>query len=181
LNVERGWRTIHVMSDAATTPQVAPYPVAVIMERVTLANRWQTERWEAKGVVPDIPGSDRSERVIVQQEGLLQMLFPGLAIRLQRDEAEGYLYNITSPQPKVFVLWRMRDGVARPEQLSVSYHEGARWMDAEETVDGVALPRDLLPWIAEFAAEHYQPEPKKKIRYASSKDMGVASRRGGAK
>jgi hypothetical protein len=151
------------------------------MERVTLANRWQTERWEAKGVVPDTPGSDRSERVIVQQEGLMQMLFPGLSIRLHRDEAEGYLYNITSPQPKVFVLWRMRDGIARPEQLSVSYHEGARWMDAEETVDGVALPSDLLPWIAEFAAEHYQPEPKKKIRYASSKDMGVASRRGGAK
>ena len=181
MNIARAWRTIPVMSDPSTTPQVAPYPVAVIMERTTLANRWQSERWEAKGVVPDAPGSDRSGRVIVQQAGLVQMLFPGLAIRLQRDEAEGYLYNITSPQPKVFVLWRMRDGIARPEQLSVSYHEGARWMDAEETVDGVALPLDLVPWIAEFAAEHYKPEPRKKVRYASSKDMGVASRRGGAK
>ena len=27
--------------------------VAVIMERVTLTNRWATERWEAKGVVRD--------------------------------------------------------------------------------------------------------------------------------
>jgi hypothetical protein len=170
------------MSDAPTTIPVPPrYPVAVIMERVTLANRWQTERWEAKGIVPDTPGREKSERVIVQEQGLVQMLFTGLAIGLQRDEAEGYLYNVTSPQPKVFVLWRMQDGIARPEQLSVSYHEGARWMDAEETVDGVALPPDLLPWIAEFAAEHYRPEPKKKVRYASSKDMGVASRRGGAK
>jgi hypothetical protein len=155
--------------------------VAVIMERATLNNRWATERWETKGVVPDAPDSDRSARVIVQQPGIVQMLHPGLAIRLQRHEAEGYYYNITSPQPKVFVLWRMRDGIARPEQLSVSYHEGARWMDTDETVDGVALPPELLPWIAEFAAEHYRPEPKKKVRYASSKDMGVASRRGGAK
>lgn len=155
--------------------------VAVIMERLTLTHRWANERWEAKGVVPDTSDSDRNARVIVQQHGLMQMLFPGLTIRLQRDEAEGYYYNITSPQPKVFVLWRMREGIARPEQLSVSYHEGARWMDAEETVDGVPLPPDLLPWIAEFAAEHYRPEPRKKIRYASSKDMGVASRRGGAK
>lgn len=155
--------------------------VAVIMERLTLTHRWANERWEAKGVVPYTPDSDRNERVIVQQHGLMQMLFPGLTIRLQRDEAEGYYYNITSPHPKVFVLWRMREGIARPEQLSVSYHEGARWMDAEETVDGVPLPPDLLPWIAEFAAEHYRPEPRKKVRYASSKDIGVASRRGGAK
>jgi hypothetical protein len=52
-------------------------------------------------------------------------------------------------------------------------------MDAEESVGGVALPPDLLPWIAEFATAHYKPEPKKKVRYASSKDKGVASRRDG--
>jgi hypothetical protein len=52
-------------------------------------------------------------------------------------------------------------------------------MDTEETVGGVALPSDLLPWIAEFAAAHYKPEPRKKVRYASSKDKGVASRREG--
>lgn len=151
------------------------------MERVTRANRWATERWEAKGVVPDALDSPREERVIVEARGLTQVLFPGLTLRLQRDEAEGYYLNITSPEPKVFVLWRMRDELARPEQLSVSYHEGARWMDAEETVDGVPLPADLVPWIAAFAAEHYKPEPRKKVRYASSKDMGVASRRGGAR
>jgi hypothetical protein len=63
--------------------------------------------------------------------------------------------------------------------VTASYHEGARWMDAEETVDGVALPTDLLPWISEFVAEHYRPEPPKKKRYASSRDKGVASRRDG--
>jgi hypothetical protein len=155
--------------------------VAVVMERMELTNRWVSERWEARGVIPYAADTDTKERVIVQEHGLTQILFPNLTIRLHRDEAEGYYYNITSPQPKVFVLWRMRDGIARPEQLSVSYHEGARWMDSEETVDGVSLPTELLPWIAEFAAEHYRPEPRKKVRYASSKDMGVASRRGGAK
>ena len=52
-------------------------------------------------------------------------------------------------------------------------------MDAEETVDGVALPADFLPWISGFVAEHYRPEPPKKKRYASSRDKGVASRRDG--
>ena len=165
--------------DAATPSRLAPYPIAVIMERVRLTNRWATERWEAKGVVRDVTPPGSGERVIVQDERMTQILFPGFVLKLHPDEAEGYLYNVTSPEPKVFVMWRMRDEIARPELLSVSYHEGARWMDTEENVGGVALPPDLLPWIAEYAAAHYKPEPKKKVRYASSKDKGVASRRGG--
>jgi hypothetical protein len=165
--------------DATSPSRVAPYLIAVIMERVKLANRWATERWEAKGVVRDVMAPGSSERVIVSDERITQILFPGFVLKLHPDEAEGYLYNITSPEPKVFVMWRMRDDVARPELLTVSYHEGARWMDTDENVGGVALPPDLLPWIAEFAALHYKPEPKKKVRYASSKDKGVASRRGG--
>ena len=165
------------MTENTGPSPIAPYSIAVIMERTRLANRWATERWEAKGVVRDETPSGGGERVIVRDERATQVLFPGFVLKLHADEAEGYIYNITSPQPKVFIMWRMRDDVARPEALSVSYHEGARWMDAEECVDGVALPPDLLQWIAEFAAEHYQPEPKKKVRYASSKDKGVASRR----
>jgi hypothetical protein len=167
------------MAEKTSPTGIAPYPLAVVMERVRLSNRWATERWEAKGVVRDETPPGGGHRVIVSDECMTQILFPGFVLRLHADEAEGYIYNITSPQPKVFVLWRMEEEVARPQSLSVSYHEGARWMDAEECVGGVALPPDLLAWIAEFASEHYKPEPKKKVRYASSKDKGVASRRGG--
>ena len=168
------------MPERAGPSSIAPYSIAVIMERVKLANRWATDRWETKGVIRDIAPPGSGERVILSDENTTQILFPGLTLRLHLDEAEGYYLNITSPQPKVFVLWRMREAIARPELLTVSYHEGARWMDAEESVDGVALPPELLQWIGEFVAEHYQPEPRKKVRYASSKDKGVASRRGGA-
>jgi hypothetical protein len=164
--------------EAPLPSRIAPYPIAVIMERVRLANRWATERWEAKGVVRDVTPPGSGERVIVNDERITQILFPGFLLKLYPDEAEGYLYNVSSPEPKIFVMWRVRDEIARPESLTVSYHEGARWMDTEETVGGVALPPDLLPWIAEFAALNYKPEPKK-VRYASSKDKGVASRRGG--
>ncbi len=168
------------MVEITSAGNLAPYPVAVIMERIKLNDRWASERWEAKGVVRDPMPADSGERVIVSDEKITQILFPGFMIKLYLDEAEGYLYNITSPQPKVFVMWRMHDdGIARPERLSVSYHEGARWMDAEETVGGVALPPDLVPWIAEFASAHYKPEEKKKKRYASSRDKGVASHRDG--
>jgi len=76
-------------------------------------------------------------------------------------------------------MWRLTETLARPVSLTASYHEGLRWMDTEETVGGVALPPDLMPWIAEFAQAHYRPEEKKKKRYASNKDKGVASHRDG--
>jgi hypothetical protein len=164
------------MSETTTT-RICPYSVAVIMERVRLNNRWATEKWEAKGIVLDLDPQRSGERVIVDGEAVTQILFPVMKLRLERAEAEGYYLNMTSPLPKVFVLWRMRDEIARPELLTISYNEGTRWADSGENVDGVALPAELLPWMAEFVSEHYQPEPKKKTRYASSKDKGVASRR----
>jgi len=147
------------------------WPAAVIMERQALNNRWASERWEAKGVVPDLePGA--APKVIVENPQSLQILFCGFDIVLQRDEAEGYYMNITSPQPKVFVMWRLEDEWARPQRLTVSYHEGSRWLDSGEPVDGVALPAELLPWMAKYCEENYKPEPHKKKKYASNKDKG---------
>jgi hypothetical protein len=163
------------MSEASVSSPVS-CPIGVIMERVALNNRWVAEKWEAKGVVRDDSPRGTAERVIVRGEGIVQLLFPGHVIRLHRDEAEGYYLNITSPQPKVFVLWRMRDEIARPEMVTVSYHEGARWMDSDEHVDGVALPVELLPWIGAFVEQHYRPEPRKPKQYASNKDKGRMGR-----
>jgi uncharacterized protein DUF3305 len=167
------------MSETTGPTRTAPYRLAVIMERIKLTNRWATERWEAKGVVRDVTPPGSGEQVIVSGERITQILFPGFLVQLQPDESEGYLYNITSPHPKVFVMWHMEGEIAKPDRVTVSYHEGARWMDTEENTGGVALPLDLVPWISEFATLHYKPEPKKKKRYASSKDKGVASHRDG--
>jgi hypothetical protein len=153
-------------------PKTWEWPAAVIMARMAIENRWATERWETCGIVRDTDAKGASARIIVQTSDLTQTLYPGHVICLHRDEAEGYHYNITSPAPKVFVLWRMEEGVARPKFLSVSYHEGSRWLDSGENVDGVPLPPELAPWMAEFVALHYQPEEKKPRKYASNKDKG---------
>jgi len=148
------------------------YALAVIMQRTVLANRWASEQWEAKGIVRDSAAAGAAPSVIVAREDMTQMLFPGYRLQLARDEAEGYYLNLTSPEPKVFVLWRPEDGVARPDRLTVSYGEGTRWADSGEQVDGVAIPSELLPWMAAFVDAHYRPEPPKKKRYASSRDRG---------
>jgi len=37
-------------------------------------------------------------------------------------------------------------------------------MDGGEQVDSVALPVPVRDWMAPFVAEHYKPEPKRKVR-----------------
>lgn len=157
---------------AQATKTLWDWPAAVIMERAALVNRWADAAWGALGVVRDSGDGDATARVILHTGQCTQTLYPGHAIHLHRDEAEGYHYNITSPQPKVFVLWRMEEDVARPKFLTVSYHEGSRWLDSGDHVDGVPLPAELLPWMAEFVALYYRPEVKQPRRYASNKDRG---------
>jgi hypothetical protein len=137
--------------------------LAVIMERRVLANKWADFQWEAVGVVPDA-GQEALPRRIYQDHRREQWLFPGHGLNLYTDEAEGYFGNITAPEPRLFVMWRLESGLARPVLVTVSYAEAARMMDAGEQVDGVPLPLAIRDWVAEFVARHYRPEPRKKGR-----------------
>lgn len=143
--------------------------LAVIMERKVLANKWADFQWEAVGIVPD-EGMDPAPRRIYEDEQRAQWLHAGFAIELFTDEAEFYFANITAPEPRVFVLWRLDDELARPALVTVSYGVAARMMDAGEQVDGVPMPDEIRAWVAEFVARHYKPEAGKKGgRYASTK------------
>jgi hypothetical protein len=101
-----------------------------------------------------------------------------LDLWLHRDEGEGYYLNLESPEPSIFVKWRLKEpaltgsdavnagGISTPDAIaiSVSYNEAGRWLDAGESVDRVLMPPEMLPWLAEFTQLHYEPEGKKKKR-----------------
>lgn len=141
--------------------------VGVVMERRTVtAGRWETERWEAVGVVPD-PGGE--PRVLLHEPRCTRWLHPGFAVTLYRDEAEGYYLNLSAPTPFVFVMWRESDGSAVPHTVTASYNEAGRLLDGGEHVDGVPMPADMAHWLAAFTEEHYRPEPKRRIRPPSFK------------
>ena len=94
--------------------------------------------------------------------------FDGFATELHRSEGEGYWLNITSPEPKAFVMWRPaddgREPAVRPHTVTLSYNEAARMLDAGEQVDGVPLARELLAWMKPFVDANYTPEARRKVR-----------------
>jgi Protein of unknown function (DUF3305) len=153
--------------------------VAVIMQRRAIDSRWQSEAWEATGVLADYD-REINPRVIVDEPGATQWLYPGFDIVLQRSEAEGYFHNVSTVAPNVFVLWRMEESRAEesravPHYVTVSYDEASRWMDGGAQVDAVAMPPGMRDWVRTFVEQHYRPEPKKRMRpqsFLSPKDRG---------
>jgi hypothetical protein len=142
-----------------------PHPslaVAVVMERTPIASRWQSEKWEVIGVVPDRDPAGSSPRLLIEDQRRAQWLHPGFKLELFHDEAEGYYLNLSSPQPFVFVNWLEEEGKGVPKRVTVSYNEAARQMDGGACVDGVPMPGEWIPWLADYVGKHYRPEPKKK-------------------
>ncbi|MBL8524105.1 MAG: DUF3305 domain-containing protein [Betaproteobacteria bacterium] len=146
------------------------FALSVVMERVATGNRWQSERWQLAGVLPDSLPDDGSlppARTLVDREGLLQKLYGGFAAAIFPDEAEGYFLNVTAPEPRLFVMWRMNEDEteALPHTVTLSYNEAARWMDAQEKVESVAMPDEIFTELVAWVEANYRPpEKKQRIR-----------------
>lgn len=141
--------------------------VAVVMQREAAPNQWEAWRYKLIEVVPDEPAFGGVPRVLRDDGRFQRTLYPGFTLQLFRDEAEGYHLNLESGAPVWFVVWRTDDedpSRAWPETVSVSYTEAGRWLDAQERVDNVPLPADLVAWLRAYTDEHYRPEPKKRRR-----------------
>lgn len=152
--------------------------VAVVMRRERLDNRWQPWRWVLDDVVPNEAGFGKAPRLLVRTADEERWLHPGFTVELFRDDAEGYHLNATTPAPCWFVLWRMEEQACIadepmpiPTMVSLSYHDAGRWLDAQETVEQVPAPADVVEWMRAFAAEHYVIEPKKRRRPESFKPL----------
>ena len=137
--------------------------LAVIMQRRATRNRWVSVAWEPWSVLE----SDEPQggpRMLVERADVAQWLYPGFELVLHRDEAEGYYLNVSTDSPKVFVLWIMDAARGVPLQVTASYHEASRWMDAGHTMDCVPMPADLFAWVGEYVENNYRPEPRKRIK-----------------
>ena len=156
-------------------------------------SRWQPWRWVLADVMlrsePDDTGpADPDETHEPQAVEPVQVtevsaqaahwMFPRFRVELFRDDAEGYFLNLNSPNPCFWVFWRadesrLLDGeaMAVPQIVTLSYHDAGRWLDAQERVDQVPAPIEVVDWLRGFVDATYQPEPKKRKRPDSFKPL----------
>ena len=148
--------------------------VAVVMSRERVQGdmaKWQTWRWVLDDVTPQSEGFGTEPKCLRESEEGALWLFPHFKVELFPDDAEGYLLNVTSPDPCFFVMWRMEEEaclsaepIAKPERVSLSYHDAGRWLDAQETIEQVPASPDIVQWVRDFAKEYYTPEVKRRQR-----------------
>ena len=161
--------------EAIRRPRVA---VAVVMRRERIDNRWQPWRWSLADIVPQQDSFGMQPRLLLKDDQEERWLHPGFKVELFTDDAEGYYLNVSTPQPCFWVVWRMEEEaalaeepVAVPQTVTLSYHDAGRWLDAQETVEQVAAPRDVVEWVQAFVDVHYVLEAKRRQRPQSFKPL----------
>lgn len=181
-------------TSVSDSPDVADRPslrTGVVMRREPVSGpmaRWQPWRWVLADVqVLQAPSglatatwpvaADEAGPVPLESAagaavpaGAQHWGFAGLPVTLHPEDAEGYLLNVTAPAPCFWVLWREPegdDGLPQPLIVTLSYHDAGRWLDAQERVDQVPAPADVVAWLADYARRHHRPEPKRRARPAS--------------
>jgi hypothetical protein len=161
------------MPDSLTTPVPDSFSVSVLVEfREIKDNRWEEGRWQVAGVVAGRQDGDaRQDRKLHAAAKGQQFLHTGLRMRLYKDDAESYYYNLISDKPSVFVICNQEAGKPlQPFIATLSYGEATSYMETDETVESVAMPPELYRWAERFVLEHYVPVKRKKRKRDNWKD-----------
>lgn len=138
---------------------LACLPINVLMRRRKPSHHWDVERWVAAAVMVPEPGVEEfspAEKSLTR--GPPDEVITRLDLELFFDENDAYFENWAAPEPKVFVMWQLREELAIPVLASVSYAEGARMLDSGEQADGLAMPEQIRSWLGAYLRIHYRPQ-----------------------
>lgn len=152
--------------------------VAVVMRREHIDNRWQPWRWSLADVVPHTADFGCHPRLLLKDANEERWLHPGFLVELHLGDADGYYLNATTELPCFWVVWRMEEEaqladepVAVPQTVTLSYHDAGRWLDAQETVEQLPAPTQIVMWLRDFVDQHHVPEPKRRQRPQSFQSL----------
>ena len=149
-------------------PLVTAWSASVCFRKRPVNSRWVDFEWETASVTVSAANAQAAptgpDEFSFGVE--TQWRYDAEEISLHPSEGEGYWLNLNSPQPCVFVMWRLEEGdaVPRPVVVTLSYNEAGRMLDAGDHVDNVPMPDALRTELQAYTDANYKPEPRKKVR-----------------
>ncbi len=142
-------------------------PLGIVLERRESDHPWLDYEWAFVSVIPGAPHVEQP-RVLRKSDGVTQFHAATLDLDLHRAEAEAYHYNLTSPEPSLFVVLREDDeeesgAPIEAALVTASPYEAQDYLDSsEDIVERILLPSDLKAWVENFVDAHYAPQEFKK-------------------
>lgn len=153
-------------------PETDSFPVSVIMENREIQHgAWTFPQWRVVGVVAGRnigQGQNQNQCQIIHEGdgGGQQYLWSGYTVKLYKDSAESYWYNLVGAHPSLFVICREDEetGLA-PLTVSANYDDASACMETDGTVFATPIPPEIYQWLEHYVVENYVPrDPKKRTR-----------------
>lgn len=147
------------------------FPVALLMERRQIQQGyWILPHWQLLGVIAgnSLAGKDLGRVAVHSENNCEQFLWTGFGLRLFKDSAESYWYNLVGKTPSLFVVCRTDTKYElAPFIVTADYDEAASHMEADDTVFSAPMPPEIYPWLEQYVVANYQPREKKKRKRKS--------------
>lgn len=138
------------------------WPMTICLRREERQHgRWLVDRWALAALQSDreAPPMALECQQRAADDGCDEYLWRGLSLQLHRDERAAYRFNLSSDDPRLFVVCNEEDQCMRPFVLTASQDLASSYMDGgEEDVFSVSMPHAIQCWIEAFIARHGEPD-----------------------
>jgi hypothetical protein len=132
-------------------------PVGVVVERRKAASPWADFLWRPVSVLAGEPAA--TPWTLLGREGDVHTFYAGSAtVELFRTETAGYLRNLASGTPSLWVVLRQTGAEPPYEVFAVTADpaEGEAFTEAgNDLVDTVPMPATIVEMVEAFIAEHH--------------------------
>ncbi len=132
-------------------------PVTIMMEQ-------RDGQWQLLGVLPRSAGViGESGRHLVRDDGQTRIYqWLGLELPLNPEGCDDYWFNLTSKQPRLYVICQPdSEGAPVPLSVSADQDDSVKADEVDAWFFQTAMPAPIVFWIRDYVATHYKPGPRK--------------------
>ncbi|MGY6552985.1 MAG: DUF3305 domain-containing protein [Wenzhouxiangella sp.] len=148
------------MSEPTPDPRMPRYarrPMRVMMLK-------DANGWQVMGILPSTaePGGKR-RRELVRDDGASQIFcWDGMDLVLVPDGCDDYWFNLTSEQPRLYVICqRDAEGAPTPTRITADQDDAVAAEEVDELFYQAEMPVPIVFWIRDYVATHWRPGPRK--------------------
>jgi len=134
---------------------------------ITMMLQHDAGGWQLLGLFPESgPPAGRPICRLARDGGDSRIYqWQGLPLRLQPDQADDYIYNLTSRSPMLFVICKPgEDDQPVPLRVSADQDDCVAAVEHDELVFQGAMPPPISEWIKRYVEAHWTPGPRKHKR-----------------
>jgi len=140
---------------------------------ITLMVQHDADGWQLIGLFPEAGPPESAAHCRLVRDGGDSKIYQwqGLPLRLQPDQGDDYIYNLTSPGPMLFVICKTGEkGQPIPLRVTADQDDCVAAVEVDEVVFQAPMPRPIIDWIRQYVEAHWEPGPRKHKRKGKGGD-----------